>query len=237
MDNIDTATPENAPSIEPLKQAENKASFSMASSKRMLLILSPFLAIVVVLVWLAILSIGILAAGRAYVEGESLWSKSQKESVSHLLRYAETGDESELIKYGEAIAVPLGFRKARLELEKEAPNYSVAASGFMEGGSHPDDIPGVISLYERFHRVSYMKRVLDIWRTGVDHDCVEPALLPELLADVELGPVEMQPEQPLILRPGRDAGPVERPATAFSVEQVGANQSVRLTQGCLPCRR
>jgi diguanylate cyclase (GGDEF)-like protein len=166
MDNIDTATPENAPSIEPLNQAGNKSSFSMANSKRMLLILSPFLAIVVVLVWLAILSIGILAAGRAYVEGESLWSKSQKESVSHLLRYAETGSKSELTKYERAIAVPLGFRKARLELEKPAPNYSVAASGFMEGGSHPDDIPGVISLYERFHRVSYMKSVLDIWRTG-----------------------------------------------------------------------
>src|SRR5581483_9371922 len=29
-----------------------------------------------------------------------------------------------------------------------------------------DDIPGVISLYQRFHRVSYMKSVLDIWRTG-----------------------------------------------------------------------
>ncbi len=41
-------------------------------------------------------------------------------------------------------------------------------AGFIEGGTHPDDIPGVIKLYERFHRVSYMKRVLDIWRTGDD---------------------------------------------------------------------
>jgi hypothetical protein len=51
-------------------------------SKRMLLIISPFLTIVVVLVWLATLSIDILAAGRAYVEGESLWSKNQKEAVA-----------------------------------------------------------------------------------------------------------------------------------------------------------
>ena len=166
MDNIDTATPENAPREEPVAQAENKALFWMATSKRMLLIISPFLAIVVVLVWLAIESIGILAAGRAYVEGESLWSKSQKESVFHLLRYAETGSEIDLSGFEHALAVPLGFRKARLELEKPAPNYDVAHSGFLEGGSHPDDIPGVISLFERFHRVSYMKSVLDIWRTG-----------------------------------------------------------------------
>ncbi len=137
-----------------------------AMSKRMLLIVSPFLAIVAVLVWLAIVSIDILAAGRAYVEGESLWSKNQKEAVFHLLRYAETSSESNFVGYRKAIMVPLGFRKARLELEKSKPNYATVQSGFLEGGTHPDDIDGVISLYERFHRVSYMKSVLDIWKTG-----------------------------------------------------------------------
>jgi len=135
-------------------------------SKRMLLIVSPFLAIVAVLVWLAIVSMDILAAGRAYVEGESLWSKNQKEAVFHLLRFAETGSESHFVSYQNAIMVPMGFRKARLELEKPDPNYSIVRAGFLQGGTHADDIPGVISLYERFHRVSYMKNVLDIWKTG-----------------------------------------------------------------------
>jgi len=137
-----------------------------ATCKRMLLIVSPFLVIVAVLVWLAIVSIDILAAGRAYVEGESLWSKNQKEAVFHLLRFAETRSEADFLNYSKAIGVPLGFRKARLELEKSNPDYSIVRSGFIEGGTHPDDIPGVISLYQRFHRVSYMKSVLDIWRTG-----------------------------------------------------------------------
>ena len=135
-------------------------------SKRMLLIISPFLTIVVVLVWLASLSIDTLAAGRAYVEGESLWSKNQKEAVFYLLRFAETRDESDFRNYQKAISVPLGFRKARLELEKRNPDYSVVRDGFLEGGTHPDDISGVINLYERFHTVSYMQRVLEIWRTG-----------------------------------------------------------------------
>ena len=138
----------------------------LATCKRMLLIVSPFLVIVAVLVWLAIVSIDILAAGRAYVEGESLWSKNQKEAVFHLLRFAETRSEADFMNYRKAISVPLGFRKARLELEKANPDYAAVRSGFLEGGTHPDDIPGVISLYQRFHQVSYMKSVLDIWRTG-----------------------------------------------------------------------
>ena len=135
-------------------------------SKRMLLIISPFLAIVVVLVWLATVSIDILAAGRAYVEGESLWSKNQKEAVFYLVRFAQSRSEADFHNYEKAMKVPLGFRKARLELEKPKPDYSVVRDGFLAGGTHPDDIPGVINLYERFRHVSYMKSVLDIWRTG-----------------------------------------------------------------------
>jgi diguanylate cyclase (GGDEF)-like protein len=137
-----------------------------AKSKRMLLIVSPFLAIVAVLVWLAIVSMDILAAGRAYVEGESLWSKNQKEAVFHLIRFAATASESDFLSYQNAIMVPKGFRMARVELEKPHPDYFKVRAGFTQGGTHPDDIAGVISLYERFHRVSYMKRVLDIWKTG-----------------------------------------------------------------------
>ncbi|MGH8222601.1 MAG: putative bifunctional diguanylate cyclase/phosphodiesterase, partial [Woeseiaceae bacterium] len=129
-------------------------------------IVSPFLAIVVVLVWVAIASIDILAAGRAYVEGESLWSKNQKEAVSHLLRFADTRSESDFRSYQTAMMAPRGFRRARLELEKPRPDYAVVRSGFLEGGTHADDIPGVIRLYQRFHGVSYMKRVLNIWRLG-----------------------------------------------------------------------
>ena len=148
-----------------------KASFArlipwLAMSKRMLQIVSPFLAIVAVLVWLAVASIDILAAGRAYVEGESLWSKSQKEAVFHLLRYAETGSDDDFRHYQHTIQVPLAYRQARVELEKLEDNDSLVRAALLKGGTHPDDIPGVISLFHRFHSVGYMKRVLDIWRTG-----------------------------------------------------------------------
>ena len=138
----------------------------LAGSKRMLLIVSPFLVIVIVLVWLSILSIDILAAGRAYVEGESLWSKNQKEAIFHLLRFADTRDEADFEKYRKAIKVPQGYGKARLELEKANPDSAIVRAGFLDGGTHPQDLPGVLRLYQRFHKISYMKSVLDIWKTG-----------------------------------------------------------------------
>jgi diguanylate cyclase (GGDEF)-like protein len=162
----------------------------LAMGKRMLLIVSPFLAIVVVLVWVAIASIDILAAGRAYVEGESLWSKNQKEAVFHLLRFADTSSESDFRNYQEAMMVPRSFRRARVELEKQAPNYSTVRDSLLEGGTHPDDIPGVIRLYQRFHGVSYMQRVLDIWRLGDEFVARLDAAAEELYAFHRSGRVD-----------------------------------------------
>jgi hypothetical protein len=108
----------------------------LAMGKRMLLIVSPFLAIVVVLVWVAIASIDILAAGRAYVEGESLWSKNQKEAVFHLLRFADTRAVVDFENYEKAMMVPRGFRQARLELEKPQPDRAVLHASFRTSQSN-----------------------------------------------------------------------------------------------------
>ncbi|MEO8629665.1 MAG: EAL domain-containing protein [Betaproteobacteria bacterium] len=135
-------------------------------SKRLVLIIWPFVAIVVLLVVASSESMTILSAGRAFVEGESLWSKAQKQSLSHLMRYAHTRSETDYQNFLKALAVPLGDRKARLELEKPDFNYSVAYQGFLEGRNHLDDIPGMIMLYRRFRHVSYLDRSITLWADG-----------------------------------------------------------------------
>ena len=70
----------------------------------------------VLLVLLASESLKIVSASRAYVGGESLWSKAQKEAVYSLFRYAQSHSEADYQSYKEAIAVPMGDRRARLEL-------------------------------------------------------------------------------------------------------------------------
>jgi diguanylate cyclase (GGDEF)-like protein/PAS domain S-box-containing protein len=138
----------------------------LPDSWRLVPIIWPFVVIVAVLLWLSSESMSILIAVRSYSEGESLWSKGQKESVFHLLRYAETRDDANYQKYRSAILVPLGDNKARVELEKPNPDYALVWQGLIEGRTHPDDIPHVIKLYRRFRNVSFMAEVIETWEAG-----------------------------------------------------------------------
>ena len=132
----------------------------------LLQIIWPFLVIVIVLVWLSAESMSILVAARSYSEGESLWSKGQKRAMFSLLRYTETGSSEDYYSYREAIAVPMGDQKARLELEKADPDLATAWQGFIEGRNHPEDVPGLIMLYRRFRHVDFMVAVIDLWTEG-----------------------------------------------------------------------
>ena len=135
-------------------------------SRRLLQIIWPFLIIVVILVMLASESINIIMATRAYSEGESLWSKGQKQAIFYLLRYSETQSEFDFHKYRERIGVTLGDRKAREELEKPNPDYAIAWQGFIEGDNHPEDIPRMIMLFRRFRHIDFMAEVIALWTEG-----------------------------------------------------------------------
>ena len=107
---------------------------------RWMKVIWPFLAGAVLMFALSAFSVHILSAARAYVEGESLWSKAQKEAVFHLSRYAYSDNEADFQYYRQAITVNLGDRKARLELNRPSYDANVARRGFLEGRNHPDDI-------------------------------------------------------------------------------------------------
>src|SRR6185295_10830225 len=106
---------------------------------RLLQIIWPFVVIVIVLVGLSAESMSILVATRSYSEGESLWSKGQKRAMFSLLRYTETRALQDYYNYREGLAVTLGDKKARLELEKPNPDLAIAWQGFIEGRNHPED--------------------------------------------------------------------------------------------------
>jgi len=115
---------------------------------------------------------------RASVAGEGLYSKSQKDAVNHLIRYAATRHEAEFQAYLDAIAVPRGDRIARLELEKANPDDDVASAGFAQGGNHPADIPTLITTFRWFRNVSYIDQAIAIWTDG-------DALIDQLVADAD----------------------------------------------------
>ena len=55
----------------------------------------PFLVLTACLVVLAVFSMDLLSAARAYVGGEGLWSKAQKQAVYSLNRYADSRAEAD----------------------------------------------------------------------------------------------------------------------------------------------
>ncbi|GAA4313940.1 hypothetical protein GCM10023149_09890 [Mucilaginibacter gynuensis] len=110
--------------------------------------------------WFAITT---LSSVRSYVNGEGLWSKSQKDAVLRLRIYAYSHKEEDYIAFKDFLKVPLGDSKARKELLKQEPDIAITRQGFIEGRNHPDDIDGMIRLIRNFHDVSYLEKAFTAW--------------------------------------------------------------------------
>lgn len=135
----------------------------------MLMIVWIFVAIVVGLLAFAYYSFGLMSAARAYVGGEGLWSKAQKDAVLALYRYVSEQKPQDYQAFQEALQVSLGDRQARLELDKPEPDWQVAASGFLQGRNHPDDVDGMIRLYRNFRSVPELAQAIAVWSAADSH--------------------------------------------------------------------
>lgn len=100
---------------------------------------------------------------RSYVRGENLWAKAQAESVSELYKYAYSQDAAHLENARALLAVNLGDKKARLAMKANPPDREQAALGLLEGANHPDDIPGMITLFIYYQDISYLQKAIQIW--------------------------------------------------------------------------
>lgn len=129
----------------------------------LLRVIWPFLLAIPMLLALIAASFYLLAAGRAYTEGESLWSKGQKDAVQFLARYHDSCDEADFELYREAIAVPLGDRRARLAMLQPSPDMTEVREGLLQGGNHPDEIGGMVFLFMHLRELPLLRDVVQIW--------------------------------------------------------------------------
>lgn len=135
----------------------------LPTSRKLVLVLWIFVTVVIVLLALSYEAIQTLSAARAYVGGEGLWSKAQKEAVRSLVRYAASHSEQDYERYLQALQTPLGDKKARLELEKENPDPTIVYEGFVQGRNRPEDVAGLAKLFRRFRHTKYMSEAITIW--------------------------------------------------------------------------
>jgi len=107
-----------------------------------------------------------LSSARAYVGGDGLWSKAQKDAVYHLTRYAYTGDPAEYAAFEAPLDVYRGDRQARLELLKEDTDWAQVHEGFLRGRNHPDDVHGMGVFLQRYRNLSFIQEAIRIWVTA-----------------------------------------------------------------------
>lgn len=133
---------------------------------RLLGIVWPFIAVVLLQALLGCVSLYMMSAVRSYVGGESLWSKGQKDAIYYLNLYANSRDEVNYMKYQQAIAIPQGGHDLRVAMDQPVPDIARANAGILQGGNHPDDAQGIIWLYLNFRHFSYLEKAIDLWKIG-----------------------------------------------------------------------
>lgn len=122
-------------------------------------------------------SIHTLSSVRAYVNGEALWSKGQKDALYQLVSYARTNNEDNFDKFKLSLAVPIADHKALVEFSKPSNvrDEDIIREGFREGGNHPDDATGMLNLFSRFYWVEYIENAIVAWMKA-------DSMLPEFIA-------------------------------------------------------
>jgi diguanylate cyclase (GGDEF)-like protein len=147
----------------------------------------PLLASNLLMLGVSVLCMTILSAVRGYVGGESLWSKAQRDAVTHLREFARGGDLAEFRRFRQALAIPLNDRVARIEMQKSHANFALIYAAMRNGGIDSDDIPGMVRLFRMGERVPQMQRAVAAWTQGdalIDRlDDVADQLLDEMTSN------------------------------------------------------
>lgn len=130
--------------------------------RKKLFLLINVLVISILLILTNYYTIKVVSAIRAYTNGESEFSKGQKDASLFLATYVQTGNPEYWLSFKQAIKIPIGDNLARTCLTNKG-NDQLAIDGFLMGKNHPNDIPDMIWIFKTFHNVSFMKKAISIW--------------------------------------------------------------------------
>lgn len=109
-------------------------------------------------------TIKILSTARAYVAGESFYSKGQKDAARNLILFVNSGgDPLHWNAFIEELSVPIGDSLARVGLIRGDDRARIE-EGFLAGRNHPDDISDLIWMFQTFQEVDFMKNAIQIWK-------------------------------------------------------------------------
>lgn len=178
-------------------------------------------------------SLEVMSSVRAYVAGEALWSRSQKNAVYFLNRYLHSGEAILFAQYQASLAVPIGDEFARWALERDPVDVEAARIGFLQGGNHPDDVPGLIWLFRYFNRVSFLQEAISEW-AATDPMLLELSVFGELIrSELENGPIADDRLQFLASRLSELNSQFTVHARRFSTVLGEGSRAIKLTLTCI----
>jgi diguanylate cyclase (GGDEF)-like protein/PAS domain S-box-containing protein len=163
----------------------------------------PMIVIAVLMLSLCIASLSALSSIRAFVNGEGMWSKAERQAIAELQQYASTRLSDHYWRFRTELSVNLGDHQARMQLQSRSPDYDLATRGFIDGRNHPDDVPGMNRLFRLFRHSSLLAPSIAAWtqadgwisqlqqvgeqmHTAVESADATPARIEQLLASANL---------------------------------------------------
>jgi diguanylate cyclase (GGDEF)-like protein/PAS domain S-box-containing protein len=124
--------------------------------------LAAVVGLVLCLTWGA-LQVQVTLAG--FLNGESLWSKAQKQSVIELAAYARNGDPARLESFRRNYDVVRTDRWARDAIATGHYDRHAVYAAFQRGGVIPAAIPGMVFILDHFASLPYVGPALRDWRS------------------------------------------------------------------------
>ena len=124
--------------------------------------LAGIMALVLALTWGA-LQVQVTLAG--FLNGESIWSKAQKQAVIDLDNYAADGRAQSLESFRRNYDVLRSDRAARDAIDTGKFDHQQVTNDFLRGSVIPEAIPGMIFMLQYGSDTPYMNEALRAWRS------------------------------------------------------------------------
>ncbi|MEQ8423625.1 MAG: hypothetical protein RIA63_02880, partial [Cyclobacteriaceae bacterium] len=97
-----------------------------------------------------------MSSVRAYINGESHYSKGEKDATYNLIAFIHSKDQNDWDDFLMNMEIPQGDSTARVNLISGGPE-KIIVEGFLKGNNHSEDIDEMIWLFKTFEDVPLMK--------------------------------------------------------------------------------
>ncbi len=104
-----------------------------------------------------------LSGARAYINGESQYSKAEKSASAYLINYISFENESDYEAFQDKIKIVNGDKLARIEMSSANGNMAIAKKGLIAGKNDIEDIDDMIWLFKTFRHITLFEKAITAW--------------------------------------------------------------------------